>query len=88
MQAISVEETKKSVAESIDLESMVVDDKYSGPRLEGGVVTIDFMKELMETYKKQGSLHRRYAFTILLDILKYFRWGASGEFSFQFNLVQ
>lgn len=70
--AISVEETKKSVAESIDLESMVVDDKYSGPRLEGGVVTIDFMKELMETYKKQGSLHRRYAFTILLDILKYF----------------
>merc|ERR1719391_1767529 len=26
----------------------------------------------METYKKQGTLHRKFAFQILLDILKYF----------------
>ena len=71
--AISVEEVKKSVAESIDLESMAVDDKYEGPRLEGGKVTLAFMKTLMETYKKQGTLHRKFAFQILLDILKYFR---------------
>jgi len=70
--AISVEETKKSVADSIDLESMAVDDKYEGPRLEGGKVTLAFMKTLMETYKKQGTLHRKFAFQILLDILKYF----------------
>lgn len=72
--AISVEETKKSVADSIDLESMAVDDKYEGPRLEGGKVTLAFMKTLMETYKKQGTLHRKFAFQILLDILKYFRY--------------
>lgn len=83
--AISVEETKKSVAESIDVESMVlllhllllalqvVDDKYDGPRLVEGGVTLDFMTKLMETYKKQGSLHRKFAFQMLLDILKYFR---------------
>ena len=88
--AISVEENKKSVAESIDVESMTVEEKYDGPRLEGGKVTEKFMKveyieyienieiiflllqELMECYKKQGKLHRRFAFQMLLDILQYF----------------
>jgi len=70
--AISVEDTKKSVADSIDVESMAVDDKYDGPRLENGKITMEFMQALMETYKKQGSLHRKFAFQILLDILKYF----------------
>ena len=70
--AISVEEVKKSVAESIDIESMGVDEKYDGPRLEGGKVTLQFMKSLMETYKNQGKLHRRYAFQMLLDVLQYF----------------
>ena len=52
---------------------MAVDSKYEGPRLEGGKVTLAFMKTLMETYKKQGTLHRKFAFQILLEILKYFR---------------
>jgi len=71
--AISVEENKKSVAEGIDLESMQVEDKYDGPRLDtNNKVTKEFMSELMETYKKEGKLHRKYAFQILLDILQYF----------------
>jgi len=70
--AISVEETKKSVALSIDVESMVVDDKYEGPRLPPTGVTIEFMVKLMDTYKRQGTLHRRFAFQMLLDILKFF----------------
>lgn len=36
-------------------------------------VTLDFMKSLMDCYKRQKSLHRRYAFQILLDIKKYFQ---------------
>ena len=64
--AISVEETKKSMAETIDIESMAVDDKYDGPRLEDGKVTLAFMKDLMEAYKGQKCLHRRYAFKMLL----------------------
>jgi len=70
--AISVEEVKKSVAETIDTESMGVEDSYTGPRLEDGKVTLAFMKDLMETYKKQGKLHRKFAFQILLDVLNYF----------------
>ena len=42
--AISVEENKKSIADSIDVESMGVEEKYDGPRLEGGKVTEKFMK--------------------------------------------
>jgi len=71
--AISVEESKKSMAESIDVEAMQVEDKYDGPRLgSGSKVTKEFMEELMETYKKQGKLHRKFAFQILLDILQFF----------------
>ena len=70
--AISVEETKKSVADSIDVESMTVEDKYDGPRLENGKVTLQFMLDLMETYKKQGQLHRKFAFQMLLEVLQYF----------------
>lgn len=33
--AISVEENKKSVAESIDVESMAVEEKYDGPKAGG-----------------------------------------------------
>jgi len=70
--AISVEEVKKSVSETIDVESMGVEESYSGPRLEEGKVTLAFMKELMETFKKQGKLHRKFAFQILLDVLNFF----------------
>ena len=70
--AISVEEVKKSIAETLDVESMSVEESYEGPRLEEGKVTLAFMKELMDTYKMQGKLHRKYAFQILLDVLNYF----------------
>ncbi|XP_044731006.1 serine/threonine-protein phosphatase 5 [Chrysoperla carnea] len=69
--AISVEETKRSVAESINLDAMTIEDEYKGPELEDGKVTLKFMKELMETYKNQGKLHRKYAYKILLDIKEY-----------------
>jgi len=70
--AIAVEENRKSVADSIDLESMPVEDKYTGPRISESGIDLNFMKDLMECYKSQGQLHRRYAFQILLEILQYF----------------
>jgi len=70
--AIAVEENTKSVAESIDVESMGVEDKYDGPKLTDNKVDLQFMKDLMECYKKQGKLHRRFAFQILLEINQYF----------------
>jgi len=70
--AISVQTAEKSIAESIDLESMAIEDDYKGPSLSNGQVTLEFVKELMETFRNQGQLHRKYAYKILLDIKKFF----------------
>ncbi|NXN14585.1 PPP5 phosphatase, partial [Indicator maculatus] len=45
-----------------------IEDEYSGPKLEGGKVTLAFMKELMEWYKEQKKLHRKCAYQILVQV--------------------
>ncbi|XP_016842872.1 serine/threonine-protein phosphatase 5 [Nasonia vitripennis] len=66
--AIAVEENKKSIADSINLEAMTIEDEYSGPKLEDDKVTLKFMQDLIDWYKKENKLHRKYAYKILLDI--------------------
>ncbi|XP_043256603.1 serine/threonine-protein phosphatase 5 [Colletes gigas] len=66
--AISVDENKKSIASMINLEAMAIEDEYVGPKLEDGKVTLKFMQDLLEWYRKQQLLHRKYAYKILLDI--------------------
>lgn len=61
-------EDPKSLAEQIDIEAMTIEDDYDGPELEQGKVTLKFVKELMETYKNQKKLHRKYAYKILVDV--------------------
>lgn len=70
--AIAVDDTKKSIADSIDFEGMAIEDEYTGPALEDGKVTLKFMLDLMQTYKEQGKLHRKYAYKILLDVKQLF----------------
>ncbi|XP_057657119.1 serine/threonine-protein phosphatase 5 [Diorhabda carinulata] len=70
--AIAVDDNKKNIADSINLDAMTIENEYTGPELEDGKVTLQFMKDLMELYKKQGKLHRKYAYKILLDIKAYF----------------
>ncbi|KAL7129111.1 hypothetical protein ABFS83_13G041700 [Erythranthe nasuta] len=68
-EAISVPTAeKRSVADSIDYHTIDVEPQYSGPRIEGDVVTLDFVKNMMEDFKKQKFLHKRYAFQIVLQI--------------------
>ncbi|XP_035205647.1 serine/threonine-protein phosphatase 5-like, partial [Stegodyphus dumicola] len=45
-----------------------IEDCYNGPNLENGQVTLEFMRNLMETYREGKKLHRRYAYQILLDV--------------------
>lgn len=70
--AIAVDDNKKNIADSINLDAMTIENEYTGPELEDGKVTLQFMIDLMELYKKQGKLHRKYAYKILLDIKAYF----------------
>uniref|UniRef100_A0A8U7P068 protein-serine/threonine phosphatase n=1 Tax=Corvus moneduloides TaxID=1196302 RepID=A0A8U7P068_CORMO len=60
--AIASDEHKRSVVDSLDIESMTIEDEYSGPKLEDGKVTLAFMKELMQWYKDQKKLHRKCAY--------------------------
>lgn len=72
--AIAVDKPEKTLSEMFqDLENITIEDDYQGPALEDGKVTIKFMEDLMEHYKKQKKLHRKYAYKILCDIDVYLR---------------
>lgn len=58
---------RRSVAESIDFHTIEVEPQYTGARIEGEVVTLDFVKKMMEDFKNQKFLHRRYAYQIVLQ---------------------
>lgn len=51
-----------------DLESIEIEDDYDGPKLEDGKVTEKFMVDLMEYYKNQKKLHRKFAYKVLSHI--------------------
>ncbi|XP_061340320.1 serine/threonine-protein phosphatase 5 isoform X1 [Gastrolobium bilobum] len=44
-----------------------VESQYSGARIEGDVVTLDFVKKMMDDFKNQKCLHKRYAFQIVFQ---------------------
>ncbi|XP_022252390.1 serine/threonine-protein phosphatase 5-like [Limulus polyphemus] len=71
--AIAVDDCRKSVADTIDLENMCIEEDYTGPQLENGKVTDSFIKELMQNFKDGKKLHRKYAYKILLDVKEMFK---------------
>lgn len=73
-EAIAVPESERcSVADSIDYRSIEVEPQYSGARIEGDVITLDFVKKMMDDFKNQKCLHKRYAFQIVLQIREMLR---------------
>lgn len=63
--AIAVDKVDKTLAEVFkDLESIAIEDDYVGPKLENGNVTVKFMEELLDWYKNQKKLHRKYAYKV------------------------
>ncbi|CAG9534798.1 unnamed protein product [Cercopithifilaria johnstoni] len=69
--AISVDHDKRSIAESINIDAIEVEATYDGPVLEDDI-TLEFMKQLIETFKAEKKLHRKYAYKILLAIRRMF----------------
>ncbi|XLR15091.1 hypothetical protein HN51_036028 [Arachis hypogaea] len=67
-EAIAVpEHQRRPIADSIDFHSIDVEPQYSGARIDGDVVTLDFVKKMMDDFKNQKCLHKRYAFQIVLQ---------------------
>nr|CAG4650049.1 EOG090X03S1 [Sida crystallina] len=72
--AIAVDTVKKLVSESINIDAISIEDSYNGPHLDpSGKVTLKFVEELMQTFKEQKKLHRKYALKILLDVMELFK---------------
>ncbi|CAF4867640.1 unnamed protein product [Pieris macdunnoughi] len=69
--AIAVEKKEVNIADSINLDSITIEDEYVGPSLEDGKVTLKFVTELMKFYEHQKKLHKKYAYKILIDVKAY-----------------
>lgn len=69
--AIEGDSTRVPISDTIDIESITVEESYSGPRLEDdGVVTEDFITKMMDAFRKQETLHIKYAIMIVLAAKK------------------
>ncbi|KAL9659595.1 hypothetical protein QQ045_024402 [Rhodiola kirilowii] len=67
-EAISLPQSeKRSVAESIDYHAIDVEPQYAGAKIDGETVTLDFINKMMDDFKNQKSLHKRYAYQIVLQ---------------------
>ena len=44
---------------------IAVDDSYSGPRLDGEM-TMEFMQEMMDTFREQKLIHKKYTFKVCI----------------------
>ncbi|CAK9314701.1 unnamed protein product [Citrullus colocynthis] len=49
----------------INAKTLDVEQQYSGARIEGDTITLDFVKKMMDDFKNQKSLHKRYVLQIL-----------------------
>lgn len=57
-----------------DINTIVVEDSYIGPRLDDNIeITMDFVKELIEHFRSQKLLHRKYLLQLLSAAKKYFK---------------
>ena len=76
--AIYVDTTVKTALEMIgDIDAMVVEDSYTGPRfeiLEGGQfnITLSFVIDLLAWMKDKNLLHKKYTFKLLAKMKEYF----------------
>eukprot|EP00178_Gracilaria_changii_P003549 TRINITY_DN1527_c0_g2_i1.p1 TRINITY_DN1527_c0_g2~~TRINITY_DN1527_c0_g2_i1.p1 ORF type:complete len:499 (-),score=87.80 TRINITY_DN1527_c0_g2_i1:844-2340(-) len=71
--AIESDSLRVRVCDTIDVASMQVPDSYEGPRIQpDGEITEQFVHDLIECFRKQKSLHVKYAAMIVLEAKKIF----------------
>jgi len=70
--AIAVDHLASSPFNTIgDLDAIVVDSDYDGPHLQGPI-TLDFVVQMIEHFKKQKRLHKKYVLRLLSETKKIF----------------
>uniref|UniRef100_A0A0N4ZPG3 protein-serine/threonine phosphatase n=1 Tax=Parastrongyloides trichosuri TaxID=131310 RepID=A0A0N4ZPG3_PARTI len=71
--AISTEFDNKEIVDTINFEQLKVEDDYDGPRFDDENITLDFVKNLIQSFKDSKKLHIKYAYKILVKIYRYFK---------------
>lgn len=71
--AIAIDESilNKTAWDQIDIEALRksnTEADYYGPKFDSNKITIEFVKELIEHYKQQKILHKKFAYEILFQI--------------------
>lgn len=64
-------DNETSVSDSIDLDDFPIDASYTGPRMEvdaegNPVLTLEFVQAMIQEFKEQRLIHKRYAFQVCL----------------------
>lgn len=70
--AIAINDKKQSATENISLETIILDSSYNGPKWETDPMSPKLMEEIIEHFKAQKLIHKKYAYKILLQIKSYF----------------
>lgn len=69
--AIESDSFRVRISDTLDPCKFTVEESYTGPRIEDdGKITLDFINEMLETFRKQKLIHIRYAAMIVLAAKK------------------
>lgn len=69
--AIESDSLRVRISDNLDPNDFAVDESYTGPRIgDDGVITQEFINDLLDTFRNQKTLHTRYAITIVLAAKK------------------
>ncbi|KAI8638877.1 Metallo-dependent phosphatase-like protein [Parasitella parasitica] len=71
--AIENNEQKQSVASKLDVDTISVDASYDGPKINDETKEVDlpFIKSLVQHFKDQKKIHKKYAFMVVLAVRKF-----------------
>lgn len=64
-------EYTKPVSETINIESINVPDTYTGPHL-ASTITYEFVMDLVDTFRNEKLIHRKYVMQMLIQLKKVF----------------
>ncbi|ORX63207.1 protein phosphatase 5 [Hesseltinella vesiculosa] len=71
--AIEADNDQPSIADTLDLAAMTVEDAYDGPHIKNDTIDEEFVTKMVDRFKEQKKIHKKYAFMIIMAVRKMMR---------------
>ncbi|KAL1923412.1 uncharacterized protein VTP21DRAFT_8392 [Calcarisporiella thermophila] len=68
--AIEFDDSVPSIADQLDVDSIVVEESYDGKQLKDGAIDLEFVDDMIERFKNQKKIHKKFAYHIIITIRK------------------